>query len=131
VTRIMADEMLARLDQLQRGAREFRPRRQEYEAPSNSGRYDTYATELDYFDGDGMYGDENAFPQGANGTLPVIITAVPGPMTDRMHRCRCDGVPSSLRYAPFANAATPADRTTFSSPCASRPEYGDSTFQRL
>jgi hypothetical protein len=88
----MADEMLARLDQLQRGARETRPRRQEYEAPSNFGHYDAYAAEPDYYDGDEMYGNENACPQGMDGTLFIFIT-VTGPITECTHSCRCDVIP--------------------------------------
>jgi hypothetical protein len=87
----MADEMLARLDQLQRGARETRPRRQEYEAPINFDHYGAYATEPDYYDGGEMYGDENAYPQGMNGTV-LIITST-GRTTDRMCSYRCDVMP--------------------------------------
>ena len=47
----MADEMLARLDQLQRGAREIHPRRQEYKTHNNYARYVTYEAEPDYYDG--------------------------------------------------------------------------------
>jgi hypothetical protein len=125
----MADEMLARLDQLQRGARETRPRRQEYEAPSNFGHYDAYTTEPDYYDGDEMYGDENAYPQGTNGTGFIINFT--GRITDRMCSYRCDVIPQSLRCASLANAATPANVTSSPSTCLNRSKYGDPTFRRL
>jgi len=71
----MADEMLARLDQLQRGARETHPRRQEYYAHNGYSRYDAYETEPDYYEGDEMYGDENAYPSDLHGA-PRFITLI-------------------------------------------------------
>jgi hypothetical protein len=68
----MADEMLARLDQLQRGAREIHPRRQEYNTHNNYARYDTYEAEPDYYDGVEMYGDENVYPSEVHGTQLCI-----------------------------------------------------------
>jgi hypothetical protein len=124
----MADEMLARL---QRGARETRPRRQEYEydAPSNFGHYDAYATEPDYYDGGEMYGDENAYPQGTNGTGFIITSA--GQISDQICSRRCSVIPQSLRCASFANAATPANITSSPSTRLNRSKYGDSTIRRL
>ena len=63
----MADEMLARLDQLQRGALELHPRRQEYHARNGYNRYDAYEAEPHYYDGEEMYGDENANPSDLHG----------------------------------------------------------------
>lgn len=63
----MADEMFAQLDRLQQGARQTRPRRQEYEFHNSNSRYDAYETQSDYYDGNEMYGDENTQPQGLNG----------------------------------------------------------------
>lgn len=63
----MADEMLARLDQLQRGAREIHPRRHEQDTHSECRRYDTYEAEQDYFEGDEIFGDENIRPSSIRG----------------------------------------------------------------
>jgi hypothetical protein len=63
----MADEMLARLDQLQRGAREIHPRRQGYNTHNDYARYDTYEAEPHYYNGDEMYGDENFYPSESHG----------------------------------------------------------------
>lgn len=63
----MADEMFAQLDRLQQGARQTRPRRQEYQFNNSNSRYDAYETQSGYYDGNEMYGDENAQPQGMNG----------------------------------------------------------------
>ena len=63
----MADEMLARLDQLQRGARETHHQRQEYHAHNSHSRYDAYEPEPDYSDAEEMYGDENARPSDLHG----------------------------------------------------------------
>lgn len=71
----MADEMLARLDQLQRGAREIHPRRQEYNAHHEYGRYDTYEPEPNYYDGEEMYGDENIYPSELHG-MRLCLTLV-------------------------------------------------------
>jgi len=68
----MADEMLARLDQLQRGARETQPRRQAHDAYSHYGRHDTYEDEPDYYHGDEVYGDENAYPSDLQGAQSYI-----------------------------------------------------------
>jgi hypothetical protein len=64
----MADEMLARLDQLQRGAREIHPRRQEYDVHDEYNHYGAYGDGSDYYDGDDMYADENAFQSDTHGT---------------------------------------------------------------
>ena len=72
----MADEMLARLDQLQRGARETHPRRQEYHAHNSYGHYDAYDTEPNYYDQDDLYGDENAYPSDMHGTQLCITLTI-------------------------------------------------------
>lgn len=69
----MADEMLAWLDQLQRGAREIRPRRQEYNMQNDYALYDTYEAEPDYYDGEEMYGDENVYPSESHGMRFCIV----------------------------------------------------------
>jgi hypothetical protein len=63
----MADEMLVRLDQLQRGAREAHPRPQEYIPHNDYARYDTYEAEPDFYDREEMYGDENIYPPELHG----------------------------------------------------------------
>jgi len=63
----MADEMLARLDQLQRGAREPPSRRQGYDTHNGYARYDAYEPEPNYYDGDEIYRDENAYPVDFHG----------------------------------------------------------------
>ena len=63
----MAEEMLARLEQLQRGARDPPSRRQEHNVYSGYGRYDTYETEPEDYDGDVMYGGENIYPPELHG----------------------------------------------------------------
>ena len=68
----MADEILARLDQLQRGAQETHPRRQEYHAHNAYSRYVAYETEPDYYDGEEMYGDENDYPPDLHGAQRFI-----------------------------------------------------------
>lgn len=73
---IMADEMLARLDQLQRGARETHPRRQEYHARNGYGRYDAYETEPNYYNGEEMFGDENAYSSEMHGTQHCITLMI-------------------------------------------------------
>lgn len=62
----MADDVLAQLDQLQRGARIAHPRRQEHNAHDNY-RYDAYGMEPDFYGGNEMYGDENAYPSDMHG----------------------------------------------------------------
>jgi len=69
----MADEMLARLDQLQRGAREIHPRRHEHDAHSEYHRYDAYEAEQDYIEGDEIFGDENIHPSGIRG-MQLCVT---------------------------------------------------------
>jgi hypothetical protein len=64
--------MLARLDQLQRGAREPPSRRRGYDTHDVYARYDAYETEPNYYDGDDIYGDENAYPAEFQGTHPCI-----------------------------------------------------------
>lgn len=68
----MTDEMLARLDQLQRGARETHPRRQEYDAHNGYSRYDSYEAEPDQYDGEEMYVDENIYPSELYGKQRCI-----------------------------------------------------------
>jgi hypothetical protein len=65
----MADKMLARLDQLQRGARETQPRLQEHNTHNDYGRYDVYEDVQGYYDGDEVYGDENAYPSDLRDAL--------------------------------------------------------------
>lgn len=73
----MADEMFAQLDRLQQGARQTHPRRQEYEFHNSNSRYDPYETQSDHYDGNEMYGDENAQPPGMNGRRTVITLTRP------------------------------------------------------
>lgn len=68
----MADEMLARLDQLQRGARETHPRRQENDAHNGYSRYDAYEFESDRYDGEEMDGDEKIYPSELYGKQRCI-----------------------------------------------------------
>lgn len=68
----MADEMLARLDQLQRGARETHSRRQEYHAHDGYSRYNVYDPEPDYYDQEEMYGDDNIYPSDLHGMQRCI-----------------------------------------------------------
>ena len=73
----MADEMLARLDRLQRGARVPPSRRQEHNTHNAYTRYDAYETEPDYYGGEEMYGDENVHPSDVHGmqiSLHVDVT---------------------------------------------------------
>lgn len=72
----MADEMLAQLDQLQRGARETHPRRRENHADNGCSRYDAYETEPDYYDEEEMYGDENAYPSNLHGAQRCVALMI-------------------------------------------------------
>ena len=65
--------MLARLDQLQRGAREIHRRRYEHDTHSEYHRYDAYEAEQDYIKGDEIFGDENIHPSGIRGMQLCVI----------------------------------------------------------
>lgn len=108
----MADEMLARLDQLQRGAREPPSRRQEHNAHSVYGRYDTYENEPEYYDEDVMYEDENIYPSELHGTQ-LFIALMMRLTTDWSCRRWPNRVPRTIQrasFAPLANASTSAGR---------------------
>jgi hypothetical protein len=68
----MAQRIFAQLDQLQRGARETPPRRQEYgqHHMTHAGydEYDQYDQAPAHYDEEDLYGDENMIPPDFNGT---------------------------------------------------------------
>jgi hypothetical protein len=67
----MDQRIFAQLDQLQRGARETQPRRQEYGHHTTHSGYDAY-DEYDqapaHYGEEDVYGDENMIPPDFNGT---------------------------------------------------------------
>jgi hypothetical protein len=68
----MDDLLLARLDDLQRGARQPRPQLQGYDAHDNNSGHGAYEVESDYYAGDETYSNENAYPRGMDGTELAI-----------------------------------------------------------
>lgn len=67
----MDQRLFAQLDQLQRGARETQPRRQEYgrhqAAQAGYDEYDEYDQAPAHYGEEDVYGDENTSPHDMNG----------------------------------------------------------------
>jgi hypothetical protein len=122
----MADEMLARLDQLQQGARETHPRRQEYNAHNDYARYDTYEAEPDYYDGEEMYGYENIYPPKLHGPQ-FCIALMMRLNADQSHR-QCPGsVPRTVHrasFVPLSDATSSAGSKKLSAASTDGPAYG-------